>query len=80
MWERTEMMMRDEILDLLLKTALKHKDDEEAYAALMEAIREIKKLGCHDCTWYREGYCTFHFPGEERHPYYFCKDYNKRNE
>ncbi len=74
------MKMRDEILNIILATAQKHKEDEEAYNALLDAMKEIKKIGCHSCSWYREGYCTFHFPGEERHPYYFCKDYNKRNE
>lgn len=74
------MNYRDYLTNELLNVAQKHKDDPEVYEAVCEVIKVARSFGCRNCSWYREGYCTYHFPGEERHPYYFCKDYEKRNE
>lgn len=72
------MTVREEIINLLLTTAQRRKENEEEYESLMEAIQAVKKIGCgNKCMWYLDGKCTKHFPNEPRNPFFICKDYER---
>lgn len=73
------MTIKEEIINLLLAQEQKHRNNPEMHDLVCDAIKEIRMIGCHTCIWYREGTCTRHFPGEERQPYYFCRDWEKES-
>lgn len=71
------MNVRDEILSKLLKMVQEHKDEPEAHDALMEAVKEVKKIGCWSCIWHREGRCTADALNVKTAPNHICRMYER---
>ena len=76
------MTLKNFVINLLMAKAeaLKAQGDNTAFPLLAEVIKEVNAIGCRNCLWYRDNTCTLHFPGEERHPYYFCKDWEEKDD
>lgn len=72
------MTFKEDIIRMLEKKrdVYDKANDEEAYAAMMDAIREVRRMGCSTCAWCRDGYCQYYVPSEEvRGPYNICGQY-----
>ena len=72
--------MRDDIIGLLWEAAYRHKDEPGVFEAIKEAIAEIRKIGCVNCVWYDSGYYTKRAPEKLVALYYFCRDYERKEE
>lgn len=71
------MTARDEIIALLFGLIQKYKDIPEAHDALMEAVKEVKKIGCQTCVWNKDGNCTEDALNTKTAPYQICKRYER---
>lgn len=72
------MTFKDDVVRMLEKKRDVYfkVNDIYSYNAILDAIREVKTMGCHTCTWYKDGYCTYFMPSEEvRSPYSICGQY-----
>ena len=72
------MNFKDDVIRMLEKKRdVYHRvNDIYSYNAIIDAIREIKCMGCQTCRWCIDYYCQYFMPSEEiKSPYDICGQY-----
>ena len=72
------MNFKDDVVRMLEKKreAYYKVNDIFSYNAIIDCIREVKRMGCNTCAWCKDHYCTYFMPSEEvRSPYNICGQY-----
>ena len=76
------MNFKDDVIRMLEKKRdVYYKvNDIGSYNAVLDAIREIKLMGCATCRWCIDDYCQYYMPSEEvMSPYNICGQYDGKD-
>lgn len=72
------MTFKDDVIRMMEKKrdAYQKVDDMQGYTAVIDMIREVKRMGCNTCEWCKDGICFYFMPSEEANPYNLCSAYS----
>ena len=76
------MTFKDDVIRMLEKKrdVYYRVNDIESYNAIIDAIREVKCMGCATCVWNIDNYCQYFMPAEEvMSPYRICGQYEGKS-
>lgn len=71
------MTFKDDVIRMMEKKreAYYKVNDVQGYNAIIDVIREVKRMGCNTCGWCKDGNCFRFMPSEEVELYRVCGEY-----
>lgn len=76
------MTFKDDVIRMMegKREVYRKVNDIEGYNAIIDVIREVKRMGCNTCIWCKDNYCQYFMPAEEvRSPYHICGQYEGKD-